>query len=209
MRLLLTRIRHNITTTLVLHREQGWRRASMYLLRHYFCRHRILLFRGPSFAGELDPPLAPISIECYRPEEISSHMDVLQQIEKSTFGLRFAREGATVYIAFWQENPVGIGWLFPRSRILEQLRLAARMAMVGGFEVRNEYRGRNIYPAMLRRIDNDLARKGISVFAEAALENRSSQRGLQKAGYECCGELRFWVIFGLIVGARLVPAPPW
>ena len=111
--------------------------------------------------------------------------------------------GAVCYLARLQGVPVGLGWRFTKSRMLKLLRVMDSAEYVGGFHVREEYRGRGIYPALLERICLDVPHTK-KILAETGMENLASQRGLEKAGFKCDVVLIIAVCFGACVYRRLI-----
>ena len=120
--------------------------------------------------------------------------------------LNFQR-GAVCYVAYVGDEPAGVGWRFPDSRLLRRLGFDDRAVYVGGFFVRPRYRGRNLYPLLLEHIGSDSLRSDQLAFAEVSERNVASIRGLRKVGFRLAGKLRLISVAGVIVSCRLTAGP--
>jgi ribosomal protein S18 acetylase RimI-like enzyme len=99
---------------------------------------------------------------------------------------------------------VAIGWRFFSSPLFEPLEYDRRSTVyLGGCKVRPEYRGRGIYPYLLQHMFADCESSTCAI-AETSQDNLSSQRGLQKAGFQRRGLVHRLIIGGCLVRSRLV-----
>lgn len=177
------------------------RGAARDLARRVCSWSRSLLYVREAGAIEVDAPSA-LRIECIRAAEFGPRRQDLERAGALPDAELFDR-GAACYLAWWQGQPAGCGWRYARSRLLERLGLAPGAVYAGNFHVREEARGRGIYPALLRQMCRDEAGAGVRMYVQTSRSNHASRRGLEKAGFRCIGELRVLVLAGCIVHCRI------
>ena len=119
--------------------------------------------------------------------------------------MRYFKRKAVCYLAYVGDEPAGIGWRFPSSRLLRRIGRSESDAYLAGFHVVEAFRGRGLYPALLGAACHDVAAPGVSAFAETGLHNVASQRGLAKAGFVPIGRLRTRVLAGFILRWEVLP----
>jgi GNAT superfamily N-acetyltransferase len=98
---------------------------------------------------------------------------------------------------------VSFGWVTSRDRVVGNVRLAecAGRFFLYNFFTKGEFRGRGLYPALLRSIRFALGREGASdCIIEVNDQNTSSARGIDKAGFlpvarvNCLRLFNRWII---------------
>jgi len=107
-------------------------------------------------------------------------------------------KGAVCYLAQWDGVPVGFGWCFASSPLLTRAGYGPDAVYLGGFSVREPYRGRGIYPVLLQQMCADLPNGAVAV-VQTSPTNQSSINGLRKAGYEKTASLSSTIILGIVV----------
>ena len=182
-------------------RHEGVRRTLAGLARRGFRRSTSVVYVMPGTPpGAVEP--AALTIACVTADDRERCAADLRASGAADDLHLFAR-GAVCYIAYWDGVPVGAGWLFRVSYLLRKAGLGSRACYLGGFQVREAYRGRGIYPALLRAMCRDAAREGLVPYIDTTPDNAASRRGIVKAGFERCGTLRVVVVAGAIVHCRL------
>lgn len=116
--------------------------------------------------------------------------------------------GATCYLAYQRDVPVGLGWMFKDSYFLHRTGLGKEAFYLAGYHVVESARGQGLYPLLLRVMARDAALQGKSCFVDASPANRPSIRGIEKAGFGRVGTLRCLVVGGMILRADLTPGEP-
>jgi ribosomal protein S18 acetylase RimI-like enzyme len=92
---------------------------------------------------------------------------------------------------------VAYGWVtLGEERIAEvegTIRVGPGEAYIWDCATLPAWRGRGLYPALLRAIAQDLAAEGLEwVWIAARRENRPSLRGFEKAGYVPMADIDYW-----------------
>lgn len=116
--------------------------------------------------------------------------------------------GAICYLAYQRDKPVGLGWMFTQSYLLDRLGHAGKAIYLAGYHVVQSARGQGIYPLLLRTMAHDAASRGLRCLVDASEENRPSIRGIEKAGFQRLGRLNVLVVAGTIMHANLSPDTP-
>jgi len=101
--------------------------------------------------------------------------------------------GHDAFVAYIKNEPAAFGWMAKsRGKIGElnhEFALPAKNRYLWNFRTLAEYRGLGVYPALLHSIinyENDNANRFWIIHAP---ENKSSLRGIMKAGFEYTGKL--------------------
>ena len=181
--------------------RDGVRRTLASLMRRGFRRStsQVYIMRGAAGAVAVPPELA---IACVAADDRTRREADLRASGAADDVHLFAR-GAVCYIAYWEGAPAGAGWLFRVSYLLRRAGLGPRACYLGGFQVREAYRGRGIYPALLRTMCRDALREGLVPYIDTTADNVASRKGIIKAGFEPYGTLKVIVAAGVIVRCRL------
>lgn len=97
-----------------------------------------------------------------------------------------------------------ISWLYYNGDPNQTLRLGARECEIRFCLTFPEFRGRGIYPFALRAIQEYLRGRGFErCFICVTDDNRSSIRGIEKAGFRFTGRTRLRKLFGIPIGGNL------
>lgn len=105
----------------------------------------------------------------------------------------FLKQGRIGVFALASETVVGHAWATCGKsggrRVNGYFRLQPGQALVHHCNVREDWRGRRIYAAMLRRLCAELLSSfpSVSILVDADRSNRSSIRGLERAGFVSYG----------------------
>jgi RimJ/RimL family protein N-acetyltransferase len=84
--------------------------------------------------------------------------------------------------------------VFTRNLLARQLGFK-NVLIIGNCFTDEEYRGKGIYPAVLKRIRADFAERTLIVFVDPA--NAASVRGLEKAGFHRLYEFALYRVLGV------------
>ena len=138
--------------------------------------------------------------------------------------IRFFDSGAICYLAYKNNHPVGLGWLFHDSYIMRKVlghthgkttalypnnqspitnHRPLRGAYLAGFHVVDSARGQGLYPLLLNTMCRDAAVSGLTSYVDVSPDNRASIRGIEKAGFRIVGELRILAVIGIIIQCKL------
>lgn len=186
---------------------------------------RILTFRSGdvliyAYGQSPGAPDLPCPAEILQVDQ--SHLaDVLSMEAPSTVARfrDFLAAGDAGYYAYQQGRVVHRSWVqFGPRRVMTwydqmPLQLGPREAYIHFCETWPAARGQGIYPAVLRRIANDLLAGGIGdrqpivrILIATEAGNRASRRGIEKAGFVAMKRLRAIVLFGLSFERAMEPA---
>jgi L-amino acid N-acyltransferase YncA len=100
--------------------------------------------------------------------------------------------GSIPYLAFCGKTIVHIAWLSKKSNVeipeVEScVQIGAGHAYIDRCNTAESFRGKNIYPAVLQKIIEDVKKQGITaVYIACAKSNKASFRGILKAGFRPC-----------------------
>jgi len=145
--------------------------------------------------------------------------------------IRFFDSGAICYLAYQNDQPVGLGWMFRDSYLLQKILASAASSplegedrgegfftpvpasnssvqmsvYLAGFHVIESARGQGIYPLLLNVMCRDAMACGATCYVDVASGNQASIRGIEKAGFLRVGELRTAVIAGIIIRCKIAP----
>ncbi len=114
-------------------------------------------------------------------------------------------EGHRPYIAWLDEIPVGYGWVATRTASIGELGLTfslpSESLYLWDFATLPQWRGRAVYPHLLQGILHREVRERDMFWILHAPENRASEAGIRKAGFQPVDDL-FFLVEG---GVGLVP----
>lgn len=144
--------------------------------------HQELNIRRVVYESEIE------ELNAWEPEAISQHKK------------RYS-DGEVCYIAYWGGRCVhrswvrvtpGMAWaLYPFFKI----RLGADSVLVHACATDEKFRGRGIYPAVLSKIIQDF--QGKRIYISASIENNSSRKGIERAGFRLVKQESVRYRFGL------------
>lgn len=115
------------------------------------------------------------------------------------------RRARRPYLGFWNGSVGHISWMFTHEDRTRLIRLHPGEVELDGAYTFPDHRGRGLLAAVERAILGDAKRKGAHVaYTHVAVENRSSLRGVRKAGFLPVGivRLRWFLGFAFI---RYIP----
>lgn len=157
----------------------------MSILRRLFWLGTVVLFehRHPARVE------SPCTVVAASQENLADVLDFESPRQLAVYE-RFMREGARGYLAYLDGRCVHRSWvqLGPgRVTLFRRLfrALGPEEAYIHYCETASEARGKNVYPAVLARVAEDLAPSRRLLIA-TTLSNRPSVRGIEKAGFVCC-----------------------
>jgi GNAT superfamily N-acetyltransferase len=190
----------------IITRKSGIKSAIRKIKQRVYYVHHALLFskEGPFPRFELPPK---VQIRVIPPEAGKQNRQELIEAGIGTDILNFDR-GAICYIAYVEGQFAGIGWRFQESRLLRRLKLNEYGIYLGGFFVRKPFRGRGLYPLLLRIICNESLSSDQIALVEVSEQNHASLRGLAKAGFTLKGRLHVTALAGWTIGCKLTNATP-
>lgn len=186
--------------------EHGIRGGFVHIGRRLCPVYRSIVFEmdAPAEAATLVPSL---SISRYT--SLAEIDDASLRIFRETYGMRLVHEcerlflmGAHLWLGFWDGQVAGICW--SRSGLTRSdyfVPLQESDATILSCFTFPPFRGRGIYPAMLRYIASTLKDdRGIRrIFIDCRSYNRPSLRGIEKAGFRRIGTAVRLDLFGRIV----------
>jgi RimJ/RimL family protein N-acetyltransferase len=110
---------------------------------------------------------------------------------------------ADFFIARNQDGVQHISWIYYHDDRNRLLTLGHEEAEIKFCLTLPPMRGKGIYPIVIRSIVEYLGSKGLeNVYMCVHRDNRSSIRGIEKAGFRYAGELRFKKVLGIQVSSR-------
>jgi hypothetical protein len=97
-----------------------------------------------------------------------------------------------------------VSWLHRSARLPRQCGFDGAAPVIGDCQTFERFRGRSIYPRVLRHIARDVAaRAGTSVYVLVSPSNLASVRGIEKAGFRRLARLQGTRFAGLLLGRRV------
>lgn len=113
-------------------------------------------------------------------------------------------DGVTDFFISRRNGAVGhISWIYYRKDPNRIIDLAWHEAEIKYSLTLPEFRGQDLYPATLTKIREFLRKKGYKrVFICAREDNRSSIRGIEKAGFQYTAKIDFTKIMGVQLSKR-------
>lgn len=138
--------------------------------------------------------LAPLAGLRVHRETRSDVMARLQNRERNVIDARFAA-GHIAWIASLADEPAAWGWMATQSAHIGELDLTfeipPRETYLWNFVTLPAFRGRGIYPRLLDAIVRAEAARADRFWIAYAPENRASETGIRRAGFEPVAELSF------------------
>lgn len=103
--------------------------------------------------------------------------------------------GHTPYLAWVRAEPVAYGWVASKTALIGELGLKLSLPehdrYLWDFATLPQWRGRGVYPLLLQRILQEEVKHATRFWIAYAPENRSSARGIQRAGFVRLGQMSF------------------
>lgn len=121
-------------------------------------------------------------------------------------------KGDKPYLAFSSRTLAHVTWLCRRKEVEMReiwgaLAFRDNEAYIMDCKTGFLFRGKDIYPAVLRHILKDLAAENVSkVYIACRTSNTSSFRGIEKAGFSPVRKIRAFRLFGKKIGAKTIQA---
>jgi hypothetical protein len=187
--------------TAVQRRSQGGFAAIKFLLRHIYSRYTTVLFES----GDKSPPGKPHSKLEAIPLSALEPSAYRRIIEEAGVGsdLIHCERGGVGWVIVSQNEAVAIGWAFKSSPWLSRFGYEPGSAVyLGGYYVRCSHRGQGLYGHLLQRMFAETPAVRYAV-AETSVDNISSQRGLQRAGFRRRGLVQRLTFCGISLRFRL------
>jgi hypothetical protein len=94
---------------------------------------------------------------------------------------------------------VSLGWVTYSDRSVGPVKLLDKpgRAFLYNFHTLEPFRGQNLYPDLIARMRSVLCSHGIADFViDVSVDNRSSVRGIEKAGFSQIGEVSYVYLMG-------------
>ena len=113
------------------------------------------------------------------------------------------RRGDTGLCAMAGSEIVGYGWIKHRGSFDHFYRIGKNVAYLSSFFVREDYRGKGIYPALITHLIQNADNCDV-FFISAYTRNKSSLRGLRKVGFQQIRTFRFWRAFKMTLNKRTI-----
>lgn len=187
-------------------RQSAGMQATFARIRHsIWHRSRTVLFESGPIRSEVALPQGMHVVKIRRDDRAIP----LEDIEKAGAGTDIVNlnRGAICYLAYRLTMPVGLGWMFMQSYLLDRLGYAGKALYLAGYHVVPSARGQGIYPLLLKTMVYDAAARGMVCLVDASPDNQPSIRGIEKAGFRRLGTLDVLIVCGTILRATLVQAP--
>ncbi|MBA7696966.1 hypothetical protein ES703_105624 [subsurface metagenome] len=148
-------------------------------------------------------PRCSLEIRKGSPEDTNLMVKMLDYMDQTTVRKQQRRlfdNGGKVFLAFSEGKLVHIGWLFCSPLIHEpsfSVRINQDEAYIGRCDTHPDFRGKNIYPAVLQHIITHAVGKNRKrCFVATIPTNLASIRGIEKAGFSFVGKMRMFKLFG-------------
>lgn len=147
------------------------------------------------------PQISPAVIAYITHENVSDVLDFQHSRYKSIFE-DFLRRGDTGYFAYLDGKCVHRSWVVQQPRTVHLHPLLPRQLREGELfihycETAPEARGKSIYPAVLSRITEDFRNTGRRLMISVNVKNKSSIKGVVKAGFKERERERIIVLLGM------------
>lgn len=200
----LAKVQRTLREAETVRRTNGAIAACAFLRRYLYSQSTMVLFESRN--KNLVLPL-PIGFEVVKvaTADKAAHLQAIDEAGAGSDVSNFDR-GAVAYLLTVGRTGVAIGWRFMSSPLFAPLGYDSRSTIyLGGYHVRNEHRGRGLYPYLVQRMFTD-AESAQCAIAETAVGNVASQRGLAKAGFTQRGTVRRTTLCGSLIRCRLEAA---
>ena len=138
------------------------------------------------------PPLAPLQGLEIREVDDPTLLSTINQIPEEEATNRLANDHRA-YVAFFDGIPAAFGWVASgKARVGElnhEFILPLGNRYLWNFRTLHDFRGLGIYPLLLQQIFVAEQPKAECFWIMHAPENKASQRGIQKAGFQLIGKV--------------------
>lgn len=153
--------------------------------------------------ASLFPPETPgLTVERIRSASDELFYKLQQRYPRQSFEKRIAKPNRDCYIAVYEGNLVGYAWIIYKVFDVGELNYAYPLKedefFIYDCFVSTEYRGRGIYPSVLRSILLEYSREGGYRRACIGVSrgNEGSRRGVLKAGFKEYNRIQYLRWFG-------------
>lgn len=183
----------------------GFLKKALYKVCTFVFSYRPLNFYGIEALTQSDIQAGcPLEIRKGGSEDLELVVGLLDYMDESVARGRAQRafnKGAELFLAFSEGKLAHVCWVFysPGVReILVNVKLKSDEAHIATAYTSPEFRGNNIYPAVLQHILRyTTIEKGINRAYIASLpSNIASVRGIEKAGFSKVATIRGFMLFG-------------
>jgi ribosomal protein S18 acetylase RimI-like enzyme len=197
----LSKVQRTLREARDVRRQRGNLAACAYLNRYLYSRSKMVLFESRHKELTL-PPLAGLEVVAVSAANQAKYSETAEEAGAGSDVANFER-GAIAYLLIAGNQGVAIGWRFDASPLFVPLGYDPRATIyLGGYHVRDEFRGRGLYPYLVQRMFADAA-PAVCAIAETAPDNTASQRGLAKAGFHRRGLVHRTMVGGCLLRCRL------
>jgi hypothetical protein len=128
------------------------------------------------------------------PEHVPYNLHVFNAKERTNHPPTDSKRFFKAYVVLHGSKVVHASLVFTRNLLARQLGFR-NVLIIGNCVTDEEYRGKGIYPAVLKRIRADFADRTLIVFVDPA--NTASVRGLEKAGFRRLYEFAMYRVLGV------------
>lgn len=144
-----------------------------------------------------------------RIDELLYEMPVAEALACGDPGFEVRREAAGARVCYsvaMEGETAHRSWLHRSARLPSRFGFDGGAPVIGDCHTAERFRGRSIYPRVLRYIARDVARReGKPVYVLVSPANLASVRGIEKAGFRRLARLRGIRVAGLLLGRRVEP----
>ena len=110
------------------------------------------------------------------------------------------------YLVAMEGETAHRSWLHRSVRLPRRFGFDGSVPVIGDCHTVERFRGRSIYPQVLRYIARDVARRDAKpVYVLVSPANLASIRGIEKAGFRRLARLQGIRVAGLLLGKRVEP----
>lgn len=148
-------------------------------------------------------PRCPLEIRMGGPKDIDSMEEMLSYMNEAAVRKQIRENfdnGGELFLAFSVGKLVHIAWLHycvGTEKVYPHVKIDMDEAFIGRCDTHSEFRGNNIYPAVLQHIVRYAAANNKrKCYITTAPTLAASIRGIEKAGFSFVGKLRRFRFFG-------------
>jgi RimJ/RimL family protein N-acetyltransferase len=134
-------------------------------------------------------------------ENVPYELRVFNAKEKTNHPPTDSKRFFKAYVVLHSTRVVHASLVFTKNLLARQLGFR-NVLIIGNCFTDEEYRGKGIYPAVLKRIRTDFADRTLIVFVDPA--NTASVRGLEKAGFRRLFEFVMYRFLGVCLHKRRI-----
>jgi GNAT superfamily N-acetyltransferase len=159
----------------------------------YFLNPITIIMSLYTFSGKTSlPSIASIPGLTIKESNNVDMLSAMAGITPEEVGKRMS-DDHLAFIAFMNNSPAAFGWMATGTAFIGELNhemiLPVRNRYLWNFRTLEQFRGRGIYPVLLQYIIRHEEKRADTFWIIHAPENKSSLKGIQKAGFEFAGKL--------------------